>query len=321
VPVFNSFGQAGQSGWAQVGGTSAGAPQFSALVTLANQLRATAHKGPIGNTLNERIYRLGGRGPDQYFNDIDVHGSGLLFQPIACSDSGHLGGFVFNAIPGWDYATGWGSPNARSLIPALADQKLKFTRRNVNFTGRISQRVFQVVNGQPSGSTLDFATFVGKTSISGYNTLTMPSFRMHHLSTGGVIFGGGGGTNTTTTVNIDFFGMDEQDGQPNVPAYDPVFIDFQTGVGELLAPGSPIHFSRNGNSLTGHAFYLITITVTGGGGTANSTYFYFPLQFRAKIVNGKVTGEFFTLDAATGNRVKGSFNDLGLPVVSGHFEG
>ncbi|HEV8292020.1 MAG TPA: hypothetical protein VGP94_08850, partial [Tepidisphaeraceae bacterium] len=325
VPVYNSFGFGGQSGWAQVGGTSAGAPQFSALVTLANQLRAAAHKNPVGNSLNERIYRLGGRGGDQYFNDIDVHGSGVIDRTIACSDAGHLGGFAFNATPGWDYATGWGSPNARTLIPALADQKLKFTRRpSIKFTGRISQRVFQAVNGQPSGSTLDFALFTGKTSIAGYNTLTMPSFRMHHLTPGGVIFGGGGGTGTTITVNIDVFGMDEQDGQPNVPAYSPTFIDFQTGVGELLAPGTPIHFSRNGNSLTGHAFYLITIgtTTTGGpgGGTTANTYFYFPLVFRAKIINGKITGDFFTTDL-NGDRVRGAFNDIGLPVVSGHFEG
>jgi len=208
---------------------------------------------------------------------------------------------------------------------------LKFARRNVQFTGRISQRVFQAVGGQPSGSTLDFALFTGKTTASGYNTITMPSFRMLHLTPGGVIFGGtgtggggGGGNNTVVTVAIDVFGMDEQDGQPNVPAYDQRFPDFQTGVGQLLAPGTSIHLVRNGNSLTGHAFYLITIGTTtaggGGGGTTTNQYFYFPLQFRGKVVNGKISGDFFTQDI-NGDRVRGAFNDIGLPVVSGHFEG
>src|SRR6266850_2186507 len=162
VPVFNSMGVGGQSGWATVGGTSAGAPQFAGLITLANQLRAIGHKPVLGASLNERIYRLGGTGPDKYFNDIDVHGSGLIDASLACNSPGtgrNPNAFVFPATPGWDYATGWGSPNARTLLPALAEQKLKFTsRRTVKFTGRISQRVFRTVNGQPSGSTLDFLT-------------------------------------------------------------------------------------------------------------------------------------------------------------------
>jgi hypothetical protein len=118
--------------------------------------------------------------------------------------------------------------------------------------------------------------------------------------------------------------MDPIDGQPNVPAYSPVFIDFQTGVGELLAPGSPINFSRNGNSLTGHAFYLITIgtTTTGGvgGGTTTNRYFYFSLQFRGTINKGKISGQFFTNDSDGTGRQTGAFNDIGLPVVSGKFE-
>jgi hypothetical protein len=306
-----------------VGGTSAGAPQFAALVTLANQMRAISHKNPIGSTLNERIYKLGGRGADQYFNDIDVHGSGLLDFGLACAGTGrNPNAFVFPATPGWDYATGWGSPNARSLIPALADQKLKFTRRKLKFNGRISQRVFNPAQGDLP---LAFATFIGNTTITGYNTLTMPSFRMVHLDVGGnPIFGGGNTDTTTVTGAIDVFGMDEQDGQPNIPAYDLIATNPTSGQGVLLAPGSPIHLSRNGNNVSGHAFYLITVntTVTGGGGgpTTTSNFFYFPLEFHGKINNGKISGDFFTLDL-NGQRVKGAFNAQGLPVVSGHFEG
>ena len=272
--------------------------------------------------MNERIYKLGGRGPDQYFNDIDVHGSGVISVPAACSADGRNPAFVFQATPGWDYATGWGSPNARTLIPALADQKLKFTRRNVRVTGRISQRVF---NTQPGAIPLQFANFVGNTTVSGFNTLSMNSFRMVHLTASGGVLGGGGGTNTTTTVFIDVFGMDPIDGQPNVPAYDPVFVNPISGQGLLLAPGSPINFTRNGNDITGHAFYLITIGTTnagggGGGGTTTNQYLYYPVQFRGKINKGKITGDFFTQDA-NGQRVKGAFNTSGDAVISGHFEG
>jgi hypothetical protein len=138
--------------------------------------------------------------------------------------------------------------------------------------------------------------------------------------------GGGGGTNNNTTIvaTIDIFGMDEQDGQPNVPAYDQNIINPITGQALQLAPGTPIHFSRNGNSLTGHGFYLVTITTTTtggpGGGTTNATFFYFPLQFRGKVRNGKITGDFFTIDL-NGDRVKGTFNPERGPVVEGHFEG
>src|SRR5439155_1476775 len=48
-PVYSSVRYGGQSGWFQVGGTSAGAPQWSALLAIADQGRQLAGKGTPGN--------------------------------------------------------------------------------------------------------------------------------------------------------------------------------------------------------------------------------------------------------------------------------
>jgi len=92
----------------------------------------------------------------------------------------------------------------------------------------------------------------------------------------------------------------------------------------LLAPGSPVHLNRVGNTITGHGFYLITVTTatTGGpgGGTQNATYHYFPLQFSGKVVNGKISGDFLVTDI-NDQPVRGAFNANAFPVASGHFQG
>jgi subtilase family serine protease len=332
VSVFNTFGSGGFSGWATVGGTSAGAPQFAGMIALVNQLRAADNRAPVGNSLNERIYRLGGRGPDAYFNDIEVHGSGLLDFDVACDASPGTGrqdgAFVFPANIGWDYATGWGSPNARSLIPALAqrDRKIKHFRnaQTVRFTGRISQRIFQgATGGIPAGpESLSLALFKGTTTVSGLNTLVMPAFRMNHLQTvsgtggfGGGVGGGGGGGQPprTTTVTVDIIGMDDVDGQPNPPAYDLVR-------GVPLAPGSPIFLWRDGNHITGKAFWIITVLGPDGDLDA-AEFFHFPIEFRGKVVKNEIHGEFFAIDADQHSTpMRGVFNERGFPVVQGRFD-
>jgi subtilase family serine protease len=92
VSVYDSYGS---GGWAVVGGTSAGAPQWSALVALADQARGT----PLSSsqTLAE-FYGLSGTSA---FNDVT---------------SGNNG---FAAGVGYDLVTGLGSPNAARIVSAL----------------------------------------------------------------------------------------------------------------------------------------------------------------------------------------------------------
>jgi subtilase family serine protease len=87
-----------------VGGTSAGSPQWAAIIALANQ----AAGGPLG-FLNPAIYKLARSSAYATdFHDINVGNNQLPGTPVG-----------FNAGSGWDDASGWGTPNVANLIPDL----------------------------------------------------------------------------------------------------------------------------------------------------------------------------------------------------------
>ncbi|HXF77948.1 MAG TPA: S53 family peptidase [Usitatibacter sp.] len=89
------------------GGTSAGAPQWAGITALINQ----ASKQPAG-FLNKSLYKLGKLGVLQpLMHDITVGDNSDL-------DDGVVG---FSAQPGWDYTTGWGTPNAGLLGALMKD--------------------------------------------------------------------------------------------------------------------------------------------------------------------------------------------------------
>ncbi len=96
-PVYDSVTTSGQSGWFEVGGTSAGAPQWSALIAIANQGRAANGLAAL-NGVNSQIYAL----PSSDFHD---------------STSGNNGGYAAGA--GYDMVTGRGSPIAYLVIGGL----------------------------------------------------------------------------------------------------------------------------------------------------------------------------------------------------------
>jgi subtilase family serine protease len=86
----------------QVGGTSVAAPLWAGFMALANQQAAVNGKPQVG-FLNPVIYSLGARsGLEGDLHDIVT---------------GNNGGF--NALPGYDLATGWGSPAGQPLIDDL----------------------------------------------------------------------------------------------------------------------------------------------------------------------------------------------------------
>jgi subtilase family serine protease len=90
------------------GGTSASAPIWAGLIALADQY---AHRR-LG-FVNPAIYRIA-RGPRYHraFHDITTGNNTAKFPPRT-----FLG---YRAAPGWDPVTGWGSPDARVLVPLLA---------------------------------------------------------------------------------------------------------------------------------------------------------------------------------------------------------
>ena len=96
--------------WTPIAGTSAAAPQWAALIALADQA-AGRDLGPV----NGALYRLAGS-PRSRADIYDVtHGA-----TVGPADNGaSLDGAGFAAAPGWDAATGLGSPRASGLIPDL----------------------------------------------------------------------------------------------------------------------------------------------------------------------------------------------------------
>jgi subtilase family serine protease len=90
------------------GGTSASAPIWAALIALADQY-AGRHLGLV----NPAIYQIA-RSPryHQAFHDITTGDNTVQFPPATVTG--------YQAAPGWDPVTGWGSPDAQVLIPLLA---------------------------------------------------------------------------------------------------------------------------------------------------------------------------------------------------------
>jgi subtilase family serine protease len=95
-------------GWSQVGGTSAGVPQWSALIAIVNSLRMTAGKALFTGS-NSGIYAVAGTAYLTRFNDITNGPKNGKCGPLC------------KVGPGYDYLTGLGSPKANELIPALVN--------------------------------------------------------------------------------------------------------------------------------------------------------------------------------------------------------
>ena len=94
--VYNSTGDADSTGWLAVGGTSVGAPQWAAVLAIANQGRAALNLAPLRNAPAD-IYQL----------------SAADFHDVASGFNG------FSAGPGYDLVTGRGTPVANRLLPDL----------------------------------------------------------------------------------------------------------------------------------------------------------------------------------------------------------
>ncbi len=128
-------------GWYPVGGTSASSPQMAGVIALANQMRASHGKAPLGN-LGPRIYSLGdaeAASPDSSFDgnatsifrDIvpqtftgtnpDGTTTTITIDNNAWPPAGP-GVPPYFALPGYDLTTGFGSARADRFVAALAAQ-------------------------------------------------------------------------------------------------------------------------------------------------------------------------------------------------------
>ncbi|HEV8605385.1 MAG TPA: S53 family peptidase [Tepidisphaeraceae bacterium] len=96
--VYDSTPGSQTRGWQVVGGTSAGAPQWAAMIALADQGRALHHAGSLSSSQSlTALYSI----PAADFHDITTGSNG------------------YSARPGYDLVTGRGTPRADQLIPDL----------------------------------------------------------------------------------------------------------------------------------------------------------------------------------------------------------
>jgi tripeptidyl-peptidase-1 len=100
-----------QGGVQPVGGTSASAPEWAAVVSILNQVAMKKTGKPLG-FLNPLIYQIADACTN-CFQDITIGDN------ICTEDGCSPGCQGFKCTKGWDPVTGWGSPNVKNLIAYL----------------------------------------------------------------------------------------------------------------------------------------------------------------------------------------------------------
>jgi len=106
--IYDSVGYQSFKGWFEVGGTSAGAPQWAALFAIANSMRVTSRKRLL-NATPATLYALAKSNYNGYFHDVTSGTNG------GC-------GTLCSAGSRYDYVTGLGTPKADALVAALVSQ-------------------------------------------------------------------------------------------------------------------------------------------------------------------------------------------------------
>ena len=186
VNVYDSYGS--NDGWNVVGGTSAGAAQWSALIADANQARVSAGIGTISNA-ETAIYGL----PTSDFNQITSGSNGR-----------------YQATAGYNLVTGRGSPKANLIIDNLANISTTGgggsggTTGSGGGTGGSSGSGSGSGTGGGTGSGTGFGGGFG-TGIGGFPTRFGGRFGSWFFGTGGSFWGAflaveAGAPDATTTV-------------------------------------------------------------------------------------------------------------------------
>jgi subtilase family serine protease len=189
------------------GGTSFAAPMWAGYLALVNQ-QAVANGNPRLGFINPALYTIGlGSSYSTAFHDITSGSDG------------------FSATPGYDLATGWGSPNGAGLLNALVGGSsspgfsLSASPSSVSVaqghagtstitstvTGGFSGVIALSATGQPSGVTVSF----NPTSITGAGTSTVTMTVGSSTAIGTytiTVKGTSGSTTATTTVSLTVTG-------------------------------------------------------------------------------------------------------------------
>ena len=211
VAVYDTTAYSGQVGWFVVGGTSAGAPQWAALAAIVNSQRSS----PLGGA-NAALYGL----PATDFRDI-----------TSPSPAG----------PGFDTATGLGSPLVGALVAALAPTSvgsLSFTTAPQTLTAGASSGPIAV---QLSGASATDVTVTFGSNSSAGSFSTTPD---------------GAARSATVSVTIP---------AGSLSSSSVYYVDTKAGTPSLTA--SATGYGNAGQSETVSAGPLATLSVSPGSAT------------------------------------------------------
>lgn len=180
------------------GGTSIGAPTMAGIVTLLNQYLVStgAQAQPGVANINPELYRLA-KSTSGVFHDTTVGNNDL--PCVKGSPDCVNGSFGYSAGPGYDRASGLGSPDAYNLIHAWAsqaasaavvvgstDQNPVFEQNNVwPFTITLSEEagVAATVSAFTiDGKAYDVNTLFGTASIPANGSISTTNFSLSNLS-------------------------------------------------------------------------------------------------------------------------------------------
>jgi subtilase family serine protease len=189
----------------QYGGTSFAAPMWAGYLALVNQQQVANGGKPLG-FINPSLYNIGlGSSYTTDFHDITSGSNG------------------YSATPGYDLATGWGSPNGSGLLNALtgpatpgfslsaspasasvAQGSSGTSTITSTVTGGFNSAISLSATGQPSGVTVSFSPI----SITGAGTSTMTMTVGSSTATGTytITVTGTSGSTETTTVSLTVTG-------------------------------------------------------------------------------------------------------------------
>jgi subtilase family serine protease len=106
VAVYDSVGVGGNAGWFQIGGTSAGTPQWAALIAIVDETRAAAGRATLSSA-DTCLYAIAKSAVAVDFNSVTTTTNGSF-------------GTLFTAGTSYHFITGLGTPQASALIAALA---------------------------------------------------------------------------------------------------------------------------------------------------------------------------------------------------------
>ncbi len=168
--VYDSIVVNGQSGWYSVDGTSASTPLWASVVAIAN----SQHGIPLSSTSFGTLNAI--------YNAASGNKYSTNFRDITSGNNGNC--IICNAVPGYDFVTGLGSPIVNNLDPALnpsttisvsSSQNPSMYSQSITFTATVSPAI-------PDGETVTF--FDGTTIGTGTTAGSVATFSTSMLAVG-----------------------------------------------------------------------------------------------------------------------------------------